>query len=100
VRGPGGGPLVAWSPVAGEKCLVELDALDALRKLQPSFERRGAHLAGPGLALFRSPELRRFDLAQPLPAAPTLADLPAEVRRLLGWPEKGAVIPGAYQLRR
>jgi hypothetical protein len=100
VRGPGGGPLVAWSPVAGEKCLVELDALDALRKLQPSFERRGAHLAGLGLALFRSPELRRFDLAQPLPAAPTLADLPAEVRRLLGWPEKGAVIPGAYQLRR
>jgi hypothetical protein len=100
VRGAGEGPLVAWSPVAGEKCLVELDTLDALRKLQPGFERRGKFLSGPGLAIFRSPELRRFDVAQPLPVSLTLADLPAEVRRLLGWPEKGATIPGAYQPRR
>jgi hypothetical protein len=100
VRGASAGPLVAWSPVAGEKCLVELASLDELRKLQPTFERRGAYLAGPGTAIFRSPELRRFDLAQPLPGAPTVADVPAEVRRLLGWPEKGPLTPGAYQTKR
>ena len=100
VRGSSAGPLVAWSPVAGEKCLVELASLDELRKLQPTVERRGVYLAGPGTALFRSPELRRFDLAQPLAAAPTLTDLPAEVRRLLGWPERAPLTPGAYQARR
>jgi hypothetical protein len=31
-----------------------------------------------------------------LPATTTAADVPPELRRLLGWPAKGPLAPGAY----
>lgn len=100
VRAATSGPLVAWSPVAGESCAVEPASLDELRKLAVGVEANGRELSDFRGALFRSPELRRFELARPLPGLPVASDLPVEVRRLLGWPEKGPVIPGAFQARR
>jgi hypothetical protein len=89
-----------WSPVAGESCQVELGSLEELRKLQPGFDVRGRSFSEYAGALFRSPELRRLELAGPLPGLPDLEILPAEVRRLLGWPEKGPLTPGAFPARR
>jgi len=89
-----------WSPVAGESCQVELGSLEELRELAPGFEERGRSFAGWAGALFRSPELRRLELAGPLPGVPALEVMPAEVRRLLGWPEKGPLTPGAFPARR
>jgi hypothetical protein len=100
VRAGGGGPLVVWSPVAGESCQVELGSLEELRKLQPGFETRGRSFTEWAGALFRSPELRRLELAGPQPSLPALEGMPAEVRRLLGWPEKGPLTPGAFPARR
>jgi len=100
VRAGSGGPLLVWSPVAGESCQVELGSLDDLRKLQPGFEARGRSFSDYAGALFRSPELRRLELAGPLSGVPALEVLPAEVRRLLGWPEKGPLTPGAFPARR
>jgi hypothetical protein len=100
VRAATSGPLVVWSPVAGESCQVELGSLEELRKLAPGFEERGRSFAGWAGALFRSPELRRLELAGPLPGVPALEVMPAEVRRLLGWPEKGPLTPGAFPARR
>ena len=100
VRAGSGGPLLVWSPVAGESCEVELGSLEELRKLQPGFEERGRSFTGWAGALFRSPELRRLELAGPLPGVPALEVMPAEVRRLLGWPEKGPLTPGAFPARR
>ena len=100
VRAATSGPLVVWSPVAGESCQVELGSLEELRKLAPGFEERGRSFAGWAGALFRSPELRRLELAGPLPGLPALEGMPAEVRRLLGWPEKGPLTPGAFPARR
>ena len=99
VRAATSGPLVVWSPVAGESCQVELGSLEELRKLAPGFEERGRSFAGWAGALFRSPELRRLELAGPLPGVPALEVMPAEVRRLLGWPEKGPLTPGAFPAR-
>jgi len=65
-----------------------------------SFEANGGELGGYSGALFRSPELRRLELAGPLPGLPALEGMPAEVRRLLGWPEKGPLTPGAFAARR
>jgi hypothetical protein len=100
VRAGGGGPLVVWSPVAGESCQVELGSLEELRKLQPGFETRGRSFTEWAGALFRSPELRRLELAGPLPGVPALEVMPAEIRRLLGWPAKGPLTPGAFPARR
>ena len=63
-RGEASGPLVVWSPVAGESCQVELGSLEELTKLQPGFETRGRSFTGWAGALFRSPELRRLELAR------------------------------------
>lgn len=96
----GGGPLVVWGPVAGETCHAEVATLEELRKLDPTLEARGQVVAQPASAVFRSPELRRLEPARPLPGAPGVDLLPPEVRRLLGWPAKGPLAPGAYPLAR
>jgi hypothetical protein len=100
VRAASASALVAYGPVAGETCQVEAASLDALRQLQPGIEARGALFDGHAGALFRSPELRRLELARPLPGLAAVDDLPPDVRRLLGWPEKGPVPPGAFPVRR
>jgi hypothetical protein len=100
VRAGSGGPLLVWSPVAGESCQVELGSLEDLQKLQPGFETRGRYVSDYVDALFRSPELRRLELARPLPGLPAASGLPAELRRLLGWPEREPLTPGAFPARR
>jgi len=98
VRTGSGGPLLVWSPVAGESCQVELASLEDLRKLQPAFEARGRTFAGWAGALFRSPELANYELAGPLPGSPPTDGLPPEVAKLLGWPAAQARTPGAFPL--
>lgn len=93
VRAGSGQPLVSWAPVAGATCQTQFADLDAFRQAVPGVETHGRSLANHQGAVFRSPELRRFELArvpegvQPLPVAP-------EVRRLLGWAE-ASHLPGA-----
>ncbi len=75
VRAGSGGPLLVWSPVAGESCQVELGSLEDLRRLQPGFEARGRFLSGyVGRDL---PEPR----AAPLRAGPAAAGTRAAARR-------------------
>jgi parallel beta-helix repeat protein len=95
-----GQPLIVWSPVEGAACQVELGSLEDLRTLQPAFEQRGRQLADLADALIRSRELRNYDLIRLPPGLTPVDDLPAEVRRLLGWSEAGPRAPGAYPLAR
>jgi hypothetical protein len=99
VRAGGGGPLLVWSPVAGESCQVELASLEELRKLEPGLEARGRAFAGWAGALFRSPELANYELAKLPEGLQPADDVPAEVARLLGWPPGEPRTPGAFQLR-
>jgi Right handed beta helix region len=92
-------PLIVWSPVAGENCQVELDSIEALRKLQPSYETQGRYLDSPLRAIFKSPELQRYELLRALAGAPASDLLPAEILKLLGWTRQDARSPGAYQTR-
>jgi hypothetical protein len=99
VRSGGGGALLVWSPVAGESCQVELGSLEELQRLQPGFEARGRSFDNHFGALFRSPELHRYELARLLPGLAATDDLPADVRRLLGWREGEPRTPGAFPFR-
>ena len=91
--GGGSEPLVSWAPVPGADCQARFAGLDAFRKAVPGVETQGRALLASGGAVFRSPELRRFELArvpdgvQPLPVA-------AEARKALGWPA-APHLPGA-----
>jgi hypothetical protein len=98
VRKGAAGPLVVWGPLAGESCQRELASLDELRK-ESGFEAHGSAFTDYAGALFRSPELRRYELARLLPGLAPAGDLPAEVRRLLGWREGEPRTPGAYPFR-
>jgi hypothetical protein len=88
-----------WSPVAGESCQVDLVSLEELQKVQPGFEVRGRYLGEYVGALFKSPELRRYELARLLPGLAPGDDLPPDVRRLLGWPGREPRTPGAFPYR-
>lgn len=95
IRAGSGQPLVNWAPVPGSPCQTQFASLDDFRQAVPGVEARGRALMGHEGAVFRSPELRRFELArvpegvQPLTVAP-------EVRKLLGWTE-ASHLPGAVR---
>ncbi len=80
-------PLFVWSPVAGERCQAELGSLDALRSLQPDFERNGRSLGGVFGPAFKSPELANYEPVGDVALPPPAGALPDAVRKLLGWPE-------------
>jgi hypothetical protein len=98
VRQGSAGPLVVWGPLAGESCQREIASLDELKK-ESGFEAHGSAVADYAGAVFRSPELRRYELARLLPGLAPAGELPAEVRRLLGWREGEPRTPGAYPFR-
>ncbi len=95
----GSRPLIMWSPVAGEKCAVELSSPAALNKLHPDFEVRSRSLDGYFGALFKSPELDNYELVSPLPATLTDDPVPEEVRKVVGWKQDAGRLPGAYSAR-
>ncbi len=96
VRRGSGGPLLVWSPAPGESCQVELATLEELRTLQPGLEAHGRSVGDWFGALFKSPELRRYELVGGV--AEASVRLPAEILRLLGWREPRP--PGAYPASR
>jgi hypothetical protein len=93
-------PLIVWSPAATESCVVRLGSLDEFRKLAPAFEAGGRQLDRTPRSIFKSPDLGRYELRQPLLGAPGGPMLPADIRKLLGWSEVEALSPGAYPFGR
>jgi hypothetical protein len=93
IREGRGQPLVSWAPVPGAACQASYASLDEFRAAVPGVEARGRAVVAPAGAVFRSPELRRFEPAwlpedvEPLPVA-------AELRALLGW-KAPRHLPGA-----
>ena len=87
----------SWSPAAAENCQIGLDSLGALQNVAPAFERNGRAFSGYAAALFRSPELRNYELDQLPPGTQPVASVPPDVLRLLGWKD-GRNAPGAFPL--
>jgi len=96
LRAGGGQPLVSWAPLPGTPCQASFAGLDEFRRAVPGVEARGRAASADAGAVFRSPELRRFEPVrwpegvQPLP-------VPADVRRLLGWTGTSH-LPGALDV--
>jgi hypothetical protein len=89
-------PMFVWSPVAGDNCQVELKTLEDVQKLPQAPEAHSHAFSGYGGGVFKSPDLRNFTLAQPLPGVQAVT-VPAEALQVLGWKEPTHV-PGAYAL--
>jgi parallel beta-helix repeat protein len=97
IRAASNAPLIAWSPSANKDCLANFATLDEFRKAT-GLEQQGVSLPNYEGAIFRSVELRRFDLAQrpqgihEIPVAP-------EAAKVLGWTATTG-LPGAYPVVR
>jgi parallel beta-helix repeat protein len=87
-------PLIAWSPVLGDKSSADIGALEELRKLQPGFETDGQALPDYRGLLFRGMELGNFELLSASPVSKIAAPLPAHIKSVLNW--KDGSFPGAY----
>lgn len=88
--------LLVWGPVPGDGATTEFKTLADFQKLCPPFEARSRVVASSLGALFKSPDLRRYELIHDLSLPESAAPMPDEVRRQLGWPEQDAFQPGAY----
>jgi parallel beta-helix repeat protein len=99
---PGGAPqppLIVWSPAPTESCAVTAASLEEFRKQAPGFEASARSLDRTPRSVFKSVELKRYELFEPrLVPAPAVV-MPAEVRKLLGWSEQDARTVGAYPRR-
>lgn len=89
------GPLIVWSPAAGENCTAQLASLDEFRRLDPAYEAHGAYLHRDSTSVFRSPALARYDLLPAFATEATTPALPEPIRTLLDW-KPGPNPAGAY----
>ena len=89
-------PLMVWGPAAAENCRMGLDSLDALRKAAPAFEQHGRAFSDYAGPLFRSAELRNFDLDQFPPGTQPVTSIAAgrpSRARLEGRPARAWRVP-------
>lgn len=96
LRAGGGQPLVSWAPLPGRPCQASFASLDEFRQAVPGVEARGRAASADAGAVFRSPELRRFEPVR-LPGGVQPLPVPADVRRLLGW-AGASHLPGALDV--
>ena len=94
VRGASTQPLLSWSPVPEPSCQASYATLADFRASVPDVEVHGRALLDYPGPVYRSVELRHFELAQPLPGV-TLRAVSAEARSVTGWDERER-LPGAY----
>jgi parallel beta-helix repeat protein len=92
-------PLLSWSPVAGNACTVALGSPGALNKLHAGFEARSRSLDGYAGAVFKSQELKNYELVPSFPDTASADPVPAEIRSILGWQPDPRRLPGAYPVR-
>jgi hypothetical protein len=86
-------PLAVWNPRDRADPENTFSSLAALRARQPAAESGSAELTATPGAVLRSPELKNLIPSRSLPLA---APLSPDDARLLGWPARATVAPGAY----
>jgi parallel beta-helix repeat protein len=89
-------PLIYWSPAMNENCQLSFESPKELNNQYPEFSANSKYFTNYKGPLFRSRELHNYQLLQGFPGSKAASDLPDEVRKLLGYPKKGARFVGAY----
>jgi parallel beta-helix repeat protein len=91
-------PFIQMSPVANDSCVANLGSLDEFHKLVPAFEANGRQFDWTPRTIFKGPDVGRYELQKALPGT-SVDVLPPDVRKLLGWNEEEARVPGAYPFK-
>jgi len=85
--------------VQNEKGMVEISAIEDLKKLHPQFEATAQVFPDYRGPLFKGQELGNFELLRSFPAANAGVPLAPKIRDLLKLKQGGDVFPGAYAPR-
>lgn len=98
VRSDDAGPaaLLVWGPMPGDGGTAEFKTLADFRKLCPQFEAHSKVVASSLGALFKSPDLRRYELIRNLSLPESAVPVPDEIRHQLGLQGQDAIQAGAY----
>lgn len=98
IREKEGGPMFVWSPSDGDDCTTYFRDLSGFRKINPGFESQSKVMYSDMRSVFKSPELKNYELVKPLEGFDMAVPLPDEVRQLTGWNDKEWRQPGAYPM--
>jgi parallel beta-helix repeat protein len=90
-------PLILWSPVKNDTCIVGFDSPVELNKLLPQFSSHSRLYKN--YPVFKSYDLRNYELVPGFPGARSAAPLPAEISLLLKRSKKDIPTIGAYSLQ-
>jgi hypothetical protein len=80
-------PLILWSPVKNEECLVLLDSPASLNKVNNQFEKNSSYFSDYNAQVFRSDKLGNYQLLQSFPGIKSAEPLPGKIKELLGLSE-------------
>lgn len=91
-------PLILWSPAAGENCITTLNSPGELNRIHPEFETKSILLTDH--QVFRSPELKNYNLVPSVAIKDASAAVPAGIITLLKLNKKTPPFVGAYPVAR
>jgi parallel beta-helix repeat protein len=91
--------LVYWSPSDNENCQADVNSLDGLKKVFNGSSVNSKVIEGFNLPVFKSTELKNFELSPAFEGAKSATVLPAEVQQLLGLPAKYSPYIGAFSVK-
>ncbi|MFA5728666.1 MAG: right-handed parallel beta-helix repeat-containing protein [Candidatus Neomarinimicrobiota bacterium] len=88
--------LILWSPAANASCQVGIKSLAEIRKLYPKFSVNSQEFFDHTSSLFKSPELRNFQVLPQFSAKIRGSRLPRDIYKRLDRSEKAGDYVGAY----
>lgn len=89
-------PVILWSPAKNVNCQVGFDSLESLRKFYPGFEADSRCYVNYDGPLFKSMELRDYQLMPTFPGSKLGIQLPEKIRSVLDQSGKEGRYVGAY----
>jgi parallel beta-helix repeat protein len=98
VRGidEGSTPLILWSPTSGGGGQAGFETLNDLHKLYPQFDSNSLAFDAYAAPLFKCAELGNYQLLPNAPGAKSGAQLPAEIKKILGQSKREGQYVGAF----
>ena len=90
--------LAFWSPSKAQNCQTEVKMLDELKSLSGA-AAKSLVLEGKHLPLFKSSVLGNYNLLDEFPDKSTAAEVPANVKKLMGIPADTKGFIGAYGVK-
>ncbi len=88
-------PLILWSPAKNQKCQYTLGTPEELHQLYPGYETKSTFVNNYDGSIFKSAELKNFQLVKPIPGTDAMT-IPPEILNLLSTPLKKIPFVGAY----